>query len=149
MLRIIFGSTWRETGSCHRTSHIVALQAWAAELPGSADVATQREPVAAAKDETLGTNDDLDAHQELSRLLRELVAEGKFEMQRFRVTPQGLFDKLWEALMSRSDISNAVEARYTARLTTTTEAARLHHEDESQDEVGTSAAAEARALAQP
>ena len=120
----------------------VDLQAWTAELQASAEIATQRQPVAAPEEDTLGTNDDLDAHQELSRLLRELVAEAKFEMQRFRVTPQGLFDNLWEALMSRSDINNAVEARHTARLTTATEAARLHA-DESQDEVSTAVAAEA------
>ena len=57
-------------------------------------------------------------HQELLKLLEELVGEQKQDLHRehFPLTPEGLFDQIWEAVVVRDDLEKALQDWHALRL---------------------------------
>ena len=76
-------------------------------------------------------------HQELQQLLQSLAGEQKHDLhrERFPLTPDGLFDQIWEAVLVRDDLDQALQAWRAMRLEAVAhEAQELAAEGEEADE---------------
>ena len=57
-------------------------------------------------------------HEELQRFLQSLHGEQKHDLhrERFPLTPEGLFDQIWEAVLVRDDLDQSLQAWRAMRL---------------------------------
>ena len=57
-------------------------------------------------------------HEELQRLLHSFVEVQKHDLhrERFPVTPEGLFDQIWAAVLVRDDLDQSLQAWRAMRL---------------------------------
>ena len=74
---------------------LLSLMVWAERLRSSAAVPS-----------ALEADEQRRIHEELQRHLQSLVGEQKQDLhrERFPLTPEGLFDQIWEAVLVRDDL---------------------------------------------
>ena len=85
--------------------------AWAGRLGASASVLSALEALRENVSDISKRAEATAIHQELLKLQEELVGEQKQDLhrERFPLTPEGLFDQIWEAVLVRDDVEQSLQ----------------------------------------
>ena len=87
-------------------SSLVSLMSWAGRLGASATDFVALAVVLENETEVTERIKVMAIHQELLKLLEQLVGEQKQDLHKepFPLTPEGLFDQIWEAVFVRDGL---------------------------------------------
>ena len=91
-------------------SSLVSMMSRAGRLGASATDLSALAAVRKNKAEVPERAEATALHQELLKLLKELVGEQKHDLhkERFPLTPEGLFDQIWQAVLVRGDLEQSL-----------------------------------------